>query len=76
VQGDLVELIAKVVELLVDVRRECLDCFELLEDRVDAPDGGVDADGKNGGAVVGQLVLEVSDGTDDAELCQVVDGQT
>jgi hypothetical protein len=46
-QGDLVELVAEVVKTTIDVRRECFDGVELLEDCVDAPDGGVYADCKN-----------------------------
>jgi hypothetical protein len=75
VQGDLVELIAKVVELTIDVWWECLDCFELLEDCVDALNSGVYTDCKNGGTVAGRLVFEVSNRADNTELCQVVDGR-
>jgi hypothetical protein len=46
-QGDLVELVAEVVELLVNVHGECLDCVKLLKDCIDVPDGGMYADCKD-----------------------------
>jgi hypothetical protein len=58
--------------MLIDICRKCLDHFKLLEDHVDVPDSGVYTDCKDGSAVAGQLVLEVSNGVDNAKLCQVV----